>query len=174
MDAEIQAMGQIAEALEPLDVDTRRRVLKWAAERYQPKVHVGSAAIVEGIGTVTAQATQTPLANSFLSVHQLFDAAAPETGLDKVLTVAYWFQVLQGQEDWDSQKVNTELKQMGHASSNITRDLNMLMTRTPRMVMQTRKQGTAQQARKLYRLTREGTKSVEAMIQRTADQALLS
>jgi hypothetical protein len=162
MDAEIQAMGQIAEALESLDVDTRRRVLKWAAERYQPKVHVGSASIVEAMGTVTSQATHAP--HSFLTVHQLFDAAAPQTGLEKVLVVAYWFQVVQGQADWDSQTVNSELKQMGHPSSNITRDMDSLMSRTPRLVMQTRKQGVAKQARKLFTLTREGTKSVEAML----------
>ena len=37
MDPEIEAMGQIATALQPLDTDAVRRVLKWAIERYQPR-----------------------------------------------------------------------------------------------------------------------------------------
>jgi hypothetical protein len=134
-------------------------VLKWAAERYQPRA-----------APLTAEAAPTPSllpplsTQSFLSVHQLFDAASPESGIQKVLAVAYWFQVIQGEVEWDSQTINTELKQMGHPSSNITRDLDVLMSRTPRMVMQVRKQGTTKQARKLYTLTREGIKVVEEQL----------
>lgn len=32
---EIAAMAQLASALEPLDIDSRRRALKWAGERFQ-------------------------------------------------------------------------------------------------------------------------------------------
>jgi hypothetical protein len=158
MDSEIQAMGQIADALEPLDTEARRRVLKWAAERYQPRAALPTP---EAPTNLTLQMS-TP--SSFLSVHQLFDAAAPESGVQKVLVVAYWFQVIQGHADWDAQTINTELKQMGHPSSNITRDFDVLMSRTPRMVMQVRKQGTTKQARKLYTLTREGIKVVEEQL----------
>jgi hypothetical protein len=172
MDSEIEAMGVIATALEPLDAETRRRVLKWAAERYQPPVRTAiSSSLFDGMGgfatSVKPNAIENPppqATGRFLSVHQLFDAAAPETGVKKVLVVAYWFQVVQGNADWDSQTVNTELKQMGHPSTNITRDLDTLQSRTPRMVMQTRKQGTSRQARKLYTLTREGIRAVETML----------
>jgi DNA-binding MarR family transcriptional regulator len=91
--------------------------------------------------------------------------------LDKVVAVAYWFQQLQGNEDWDSATVNNELKHLGYSSSNITRDLDNLMAKSPRYVIQTRKEGTTKQARKRYKLTREGIRAVEAMLNRTAPLA---
>lgn len=165
MDQEIEAMGQIANALAPLDQDAIRRVLKWAIERYQPR-QASSSSPIDNPGII-GERTQT-LPRTFLSLSELFDAAGTEMGLEKVLVVAYWFQVVQGQEDWDSQSVNTELKHLGHPSSNITRDLDALMLRVPKNVMQVRKQGTSKQARKRYKLTREGIRSVEEMLAKTA------
>ena len=164
MDQEIEAMGTIAKALEPLEQDAVRRVLKWTLERYQPRQSAsGPAEAPSIVGLPTAMPSRT-----FLGVHELFDAANPEIGLDRVLVTAYWFQALQGQSDWDSQKINAELKHLGHASSNITRDLDALMAKTPKQVIQVRKQGNTKQARKLYCLTREGTKAVEALLSRSA------
>ncbi len=99
-----------------------------------------------------------------MNLADLFDSAQAESGLDKVLVVAYWFQVSQRQDDWDSFAVNTELKHLGHPSTNITRDLDSLMKRSPRLVLQVRKDGTTRQARKRYKLTREGVRAVEKML----------
>ncbi len=162
MDPEIQAMGDIARALETLDQDATRRVLKWALERFQLRT-------VSGSSVAAGSAGSAPLpTRSFTDFPEIFDAANPQTGLDKVLVGGYWFQVVQGQEDWDSQSLNTSLKQMGHPSSNITRDLDALIKRTPRLVLQVRKEGTSRQARKRYKLTREGIRAVEAMLNATA------
>ena len=169
MDPEIDAMSKISAALQPLEQDAVRRVLKWAIERYQPRP-VGTA-MSGGIEAAVVSSAATATSRTFLNLSELFDAANPDTGLDKVLVVAYWFQQLQNEEDWDSQSVNTQLKHLGHPSSNITRDLDNLMSRTPRLVLQTRKEGTTQQARKKYKLTREGVRSVEVMLSRTAPLA---
>ena len=163
MDPEIQAMSDIAKALEGLDQEAARRVLKWAIERFQLRA-MGMAG--PGGGTGTTGASPLP-SRAFTDFPELFDAANPQTGLDKVLVAAYWFQVSQGQEDWDSQTVNTTLKQLGHPSSNITRDLDALIKRTPRLVLQVRKEGTSKQARKRYKLTREGIRAAEAMLNAT-------
>ena len=72
------------------------------------------------------------------------------------------------QEDWDAQAVNSELKHLGYQSTNITRDLDALMARTPKMVLQVRKEGTTRQARKRYKLTREGIKVVEKLVTSSA------
>ena len=158
-DPEIDAMGAIAGALNPLEPDAVRRVLKWAIERFQ----VRASAPEPGAAASDIQAPASA-ARTYLNLADLFDSAQAETGLDKVLVVAYWFQVVQGQDDWDSFAVNTELKHLGHPSTNITRDLDNLMGRTPRLVLQTRKDGTTRQARKRFKLTREGTRAVERMI----------
>jgi len=166
MDAEIEAMAAISTALGTLDADATRRVLKWAIERYQPRQTVSSGPMEAAV--LSSDAPGSTPQRTFLNLPEFFDAANAQNGLDRALVVAYWFQVLQNDaEGWDSQKINTELKHLGHPSSNITRDLDHLMSRTPRYVMQMRKQGTTRQARKLYALTREGTRAVEAMLNRT-------
>jgi hypothetical protein len=161
VDPEIQAMGDIARALEGLEPEAARRVLKWAIDRFQLRA--------VGLSTGVAGGGGGPLpTRAFTDFPELFDAANPQTGLDKALVAGYWFQVAQGQEDWDSQAVNTNLKQLGHPSTNITRDLDALIKRTPRLVLQVRKEGTSKQARKRYKLTREGIRAVEAMLNATA------
>lgn len=174
-DPEIAAMAQVSRALAPLEPDALRRVLKWAIERFEPTSRqqtwgvFGSPSVTASVEVpgIATESTRAP-PRTFLSISELFDAAAPETGLDKVLVAAYWFQVLQQSEDWDGMSVNTELKHLGYPSTNITRDLDALMARKPKLAMQVKKQGTTKQARKLYRLTREGVRAVEAMLSRTA------
>jgi hypothetical protein len=80
------------------------------------------------------------------------------------MVVTYWFQVVQGQTDVDSQKVNTELKQLGHGMKNITSAFSELIRERPQLVLQVRKAGSTRQARKRYRLTAEGIKKVKALM----------
>lgn len=170
MDPEIDAMSRIAGALSPLEPDAVRRVLRWAIERFQPR-DAGAQMASEPAPSAAAGSSAAGLAISgqgsdrtFLSFSDLFDASNPPTGLDKVLVAAFWFQIVQSQEDWDSQRLNTELKHLGHPSSNITRDLASLINRSPRLVLQVRKEGNSQQSRKRYKLTREGVRAVEQLL----------
>ena len=106
----------------------------------------------------------------FASLGDFFDAADPQTEADRVLVVAYWIQVVEGAEAFESFPVNKQLKNLGHAVSNITRALDSLIDQTPRLILQTSKSGSAKQARKKYKVTREGTKRVQTMIeQRNGD-----
>jgi hypothetical protein len=95
----------------------------------------------------------------------LYNAAKPETDSLKVLVVAYWVQMIMHDETWGSQAVNKMLKDLGRGCSNITTSLKALMDRKPNLVMQTRKDGSTKQARKLYKLTTEGIEEVKRMIQ---------
>jgi Tfp pilus assembly protein PilX len=109
-------------------------------------------------GTTNAEAGE------YEDVAALYTAAAPRTEPERALVVGYWFQVHQGMKDFDSQRVNAELKNMGHGVGNITEAFSRLIGRKPQYVIQTRKSGTARQARKLYRVTNEGIKRVKAML----------
>ena len=62
--------------------------------------------------------------------------------------------------------MNKKLKDLGYRVSNITTAFNGLINRRPQLVIQTKKSGTSKQARKLYRLTTEGQRAVERMLQR--------
>lgn len=159
MDKEIKAMGDIIAAFDGLDEEAIARVLRWALQRYKiGKGPIPTIQLAEG-------ASPNEIASKFSSFHELFDAANPASAADKALVAGYWFQVLRQQDDLDSQQLNTELKNLGHPSTNITRDLDALIGRTPRHVIQVRKEGKTKQARKRYKLTREGIKAVERLLQ---------
>jgi hypothetical protein len=163
MDPEVKAMGDIVAALQGLDDDGVARVLRWALQRYKvsAKSSGGKGPASGDDSEKDGEEIEKP---EFQSFHELFDAANPATAPDKALVAGYWFQVLKGQEDLDSQQLNKELKNLGHPSTNITRDLDGLISRSPRQVIQVRKEGKTKQARKRYKLTREGIKAVEKML----------
>lgn len=165
LDAEIRAMAAISEALSGLEEEPRARVLRWAAERFALRLPaVTLAERASPAPTPVPQGAGSERSMAFSSFPDLFDAANPASGLERILVAAYWFQVVQSTDDFDSYEVNRELKNLGHPSGNITRDLSALMARTPRLVLQIRKDGSTKQARKRYRLTREGSREVERML----------
>lgn len=148
---EIKAMAEIAALFATLEEDEVQRVLRWAHEKYRPRAGPGSGMVLE-----------TP--DAFGDLPALIDAARPETGLERILVAGYFHQVVKQETDFDSQTLNTELKHLGHPSANITRDMERLVNRSPKLVLQTRKEGTTQQARKRFRLTLEGVRVVEGLL----------
>jgi DNA-binding PadR family transcriptional regulator len=164
LDTEIKAMQTISTALQSLEPDAVRRVLKWANERFQIRSPAPT------MPDYSPHGSENP-PQAFNEFSDLFDAANPMMDVDKALLAAYWFQVVQKHDDLDSLQLNTELKHLGHPSGNITRALDNLINRSPRLVMQTRKDGTTKQARKRYKLTREGIRAVEKMIANPNDQS---
>jgi hypothetical protein len=156
-DAEINAMSEISSALSKLEQDAIRRVLKWAADKFQlTNMEHGKA-----IGDTEVEERGGKEFEDFASV---YDVANPENSLERALVAGYWFQVAQGQNDFDGQTVNSELKHMGHPVANITRTFDRLMQEKPRLAMQVRKSGKSKQARKRYKLTTEGIRNVERML----------
>ena len=159
MDAEIEAMRAITELMHGLQVDQVRRVLSWANDKFGGQVRT----------TVSMQESRTteaanPRPPIFAALADLYDAASPSTEPEKLLVVAYWFQVVQGTGELESQVLNKELKNLGHPVGNITRAFSSLAETTPRLVMQTRKTGSTKQARKRFRLTVEGIRRVGQML----------
>ena len=160
-DPEIKSMTEVANALDKLDEDARVRVLQWAVSKYAVSLKVDKSdnrIINENSESVTER-------NQFEHFHELYDATNPDSGLERVLVAAYWFQEIEGIENLEAYRINTLLKNIGYPSSNITRDMNTLMSRNPRLIMQIRKEGTLKQSRKRYRLTRPGIQAVEKMIE---------
>ena len=111
-----------------------------------------------------SRSVEEPNAGEYGTLGDFFDAANPQTEADRVLVVGYWLQVVEGEADIESYPINKHLKNLGHPVSNITRALESLIAQTPRLVLQTSKTGSAKQARKKYKVTREGTKRVSTML----------
>lgn len=158
-DPELKAIGEVTKALSDLSEEQRRNVLLYVNARYGsqlPPMRRQSAGV--------AAESPAPAVPEFSSMAELFDTADPGTEAERVLVVAYWVQTVEGAEEFESFPVNKHLKHLGHPVSNITRALDTMIDQRPRLILQTSKSGRAKQARKRYKLTREGVKRVEGML----------
>jgi hypothetical protein len=152
VDAEVDAMAVVTRTLGGLTPEAAGRVVSWAAARF------GSAR--------SATTDPSSEAGAYSDIADVYHSADPKTQRDKVLVVGYWFQVLKGQTDLDAQQMNNELKQLGHGIGNVTMALEDLIEHKPQLAIQTKKAGTTRQARKRYRLTGEGIRTVKSMLLR--------
>lgn len=165
-DPEIEAMSVVSDALADLDEDAQRRVLRWATERFNvtfvakgpdPQPQESNAG-----DEVDDQVFDEPI--SFEHFGELFAAANPKSNEDKALVAAYWAQVVEGAETWQSRRLNSDLKDLGHSLPNITTALTSNMRKRPQRVIQIRKSGNAKQSNKTYKVTREGVMYVQGML----------
>jgi len=168
-DPEVDAMAAVAGALANLESDAQHRVLRWAADRYGVTLsNVSGAVGARGLRPVEVDEITdeeiTAEDPTFEHFADLFNACQPKTGEDKALVAAYWFQSVQGQSTWQSARLQTELKNMGHALPNITESLSGAIKRKPARVLQVAKAGSSKQARKTYKLTHEGLVYVQGMM----------
>ena len=167
--AEVTAMQKVAEALDGLSPESAGRVLSWAAGAFKAE---GGPAITRGQPVETERAVEVNADEEeetvdefeFGSLAELFERANPSTEAQRVLVASYYFQEHQDHDDVDAYSINTELKHLGHGAGNITRAFAKLIRRKPALVMQVRKSGSSQQSRKRYRVTNEGSKAVQRML----------
>jgi len=160
---EIEAMRKIAEALTGLEVDEIRRVLQWVNAKYSYEEMV-SLALKPDQRNISNQDHEPPEKSH--SPGQLFASVSPSTDSEKALVIGYWLQYHQGVEEFESAKVNSNLKQLGHQISNVTRAFTHLQSRDPQLAIQTKKSGRTQQARKKYQITDAGKRYVEDMLRK--------
>jgi hypothetical protein len=172
-DPEIEAMSAVTTALADLDEDAQGRVLRWAAERYgvttPMAVRVSDGRDGAGIGDSprTADVTEEEIAEespTFRHFAELFAKAQPKSDADKALVAAYWMQVQEGQSQWQSRRLSTELKHLGHSVKNVTTALTSNINKKPQRVIQLKKSGSAKQANKTYKVTNEGIVYVQGML----------
>lgn len=162
--AEVKAMGTVAEALKGLDTEAVGRVLHWAAGSYGAPLAAGRPPKMPSGGKRQEEDMAESGADDFDSLADLYAAAQPKVDSDRALVAGYWYQFKEGQDDFVSQTINTALKNLGHGVSNITKALETLKAQSPGLVMQVRKSGSTQQARKKYKLTAAGKKAVELLV----------
>lgn len=151
-DKELAAMAALSSALEELDQTERRRVLSWAASKFG------------GSNTRTdALSAREPSDDANDTLAEFFARLSPRTEKEKALAVAYWMQFREGVSEFVSQDVNSRLKDLGYPIKNITDALSQLQSENPKRVVQLRKSGSSRQARKTYKVTDAGRRSVESM-----------
>jgi hypothetical protein len=165
---ELKAMAEIASVFASLEEDEVQRVLRWANEKFRGRgAGPGYSSAASSTSATVTEAAGEGDRHGFEDLPAIIDAAKPTNGLERILVAAYFHQTLKGEPDFDSQSLNSQLKHLGFPSANITRDMERLVGRSPKLIIQTRKEGTTQQARKKFRLTHEGIRAVEAMLKRS-------
>lgn len=169
---ELEAMKQVAEALSQLEKDAVRRVLLWVAETHRIDLGgVGALPLSAPRSSANGAGTTTPAEmRAFTEIADLFAAAAPSTDGERMLVAGYWFQISQGSGDFDSLTLSTALKELGHRVTNPSQALDRLAARRPQLVIQTRKTGGHQQARKRLKLTSAGLATVRRMLEGIHDE----
>lgn len=160
---EINAMKQIAAALEPLDESGRVRTLQWAISHFRGKSQLDFGLPQDQPGQNKAGQLSGG-APKFETFAELFEAANPSTEREKALVASYWAQICNSEPSFGSQSLNDELKDLGHGVGNITDALSALKDERPALVLQLKKSGTSKQARKTYKLTQEGIRRVHSMM----------
>lgn len=174
MDLEIEAMGTVSKALGGLEEEAQGRVIRWAAERYgvtlgaAPRKQTGGGpGVSAGIGELDEDELQenadneTPTWDHFA---ELYHASGASTHPEGMLVAAYWVQVREGQESFGSLELNKLLKDLGHGVTGTAKVMTTLIAKKPALILQLKKSGKSQQARKTYKLTDAGKKAVEQMI----------
>lgn len=160
----IEAMKKVGEALDNLGEEARERVLEWACKQFLSNKSNSSLQEVES-PKVNMEDNCTKNINSSEDIEDLstlFDKTSPANTSEQALVVGYWAQKTQGNKDFGSQIINTELKHLGYGVKNITMVLNSLIRE--KLVLQVRKSGTSKQGRRKYKLTDRGVKQVENML----------
>jgi len=159
-DLEILALTKVRQALDPLDVDAQRRVIEWASKRFSVPLPTSPEEDTDGKGA----GPQGRAVETLPTLGELFAAAAPKTDPERALVGAYWHQVRKGNEAFESQPVNTELKNLGYGVGNITDAIDSLKVRKPALVVQLQKRGTSKQGRKSFKITEAGINFVKKMV----------
>jgi hypothetical protein len=155
LEPELKAMNEVYSAIKDLEDDAKQRVLNWALGKFSLKKRVLPN---------MSEGGQSLDIISFESVADIFAKASPQSEADKVLVVAAYLQKKNAVEELVSREINNELKNLGHPMSNITTAVGTLINRKPKLMIQTRKGGTTQQAQKKYKVTNEGFMAVQKMI----------
>ena len=168
VDPELDAMQTLLGALEPLEPESRQRVMSWATGRFGlevPQARKPGGKVADPPSEDEETAAEKPAgAPTFATLGELFSAADPKTNGQKALVVGYWLQTSEGLPDLDAFRVNTELKHLGYGIANITTAMDELKGSKPALAIQLKKSGSSRQARKKYKVTEAGIKAVEALL----------
>lgn len=164
-DAEFSAMRTVYDTLKALDEPGRMRVLDYVLGRLGIVLHARKPATGKHEGKKEEnEPDEEPATSNFESFAELHAAFDPSTDAERALVAGYWLQVCLQSPSFDAQSANGELKNLGHALSNVTVALTTLIKLKPAQVLQLKKSGNSKQARKTYKLTTAGIAVIEAKL----------
>src|SRR5687768_11763538 len=104
-------MAAISEAIESLtDPAARRRVIEWAADRYEVGPRRGKGAAGSSGGgdgsAMPESADHGGETTEFRDFSELYNAAGPTTDRERILVAGYWLQQQQGEQNLHADNIN--------------------------------------------------------------------
>jgi hypothetical protein len=169
---EVKAMAVVDGALKNLEPTERERVLRWAFSCFCPDAVPDSGGSKKS-GKVPKEPQddekEVVESKEHETLAELMAAATPKTDVERTLLVGYWLQEEEKHAQLASAAINRELKHLGHGVKNITSALSSLIKEKPQLVVQLRKSGSSQQARKQYKITEAGKTAVKKMLAGTGE-----
>jgi hypothetical protein len=166
-DPEIKAMNDVYAALKDLEDAARKRIIEWVSERFS----LTKSKTKEDLKI--KESSEMPMneikLSSFPSVAEVFAKTNPKKEPEKVLIVGAYLQEVKGTSELTGREINKELNHLGHGVGNITVAITSLINKRPQLMIQTRKEGTTQQAQKKYKVTTEGFAVAKKMIAATSN-----
>ena len=162
-DKEFKAMADIFKVLKDMDEGARSRAVAWVASALE--IDAGKQRnVVTPASQQTSDNMDMPTRSHPEDFAELYGAFNPNGEEDKALVAAYWIQVIEGDNDWKSFRLNKLLKDLGHEVGHITNALSIAIKRKPSYVLQTKKGGKSKKSTKTYKLTQSGIAYVEAKL----------
>lgn len=171
MDPELEALNKINDAIKDLPEDAKVRVVGWLINRYsirsgQPVPTPAFPKSLSGGDNLDKDVIEgdDPAIVSFGSAAELLSKCNPNTNIERVLVVASYLQAKNPTKDLTGYEINHVLKNIGHKVNSVNHPIGSLMAKKPQLMIQTKKSGNSQQGRKNYRVTDEGMKEVERLL----------
>ena len=174
---EINALNIIFAALKDLNPRERKRVLKWAKERFgltgdKPpakvsrtgKTRTETAAVSDQKTIVTEEPQETAKKvrkkkiKDFETVLDLFSAADPKTSTEKVVLMAAYLQEKQDFQEISPYDISFRLKRIHSVVSNTSNVINEILKRKPPLMVEIKREDQVKSSRKKLKVTRKGLK----------------
>ncbi len=181
LDQEMEVLSKCYDLLKGLDDEVKIRTMQWLSSKFR----IGQSTLVlssgdmgmhEGNGSAatpvekpaeapaSASAPAPSGIDAFNSFTDLYKHVKPSSDAEKALAAAVFLQLRKDSPDLTSAQVQKELKRIDQRVSNITQAISALVKK--KFMIQLAKEGTSQQARKKYKVTREGIKFIDDILKK--------
>ncbi len=180
---EINTLKIISNALKDLNPQERKRIIKWAKDRFgvtrdKPpskvlrtgKIKTGSikaalefsavqkSKITEEKAQKTVTRVRKKKIKDFETVLDLFSTAVPKTSTEKVVLMAAYLQEKQAFQEITPYDISFRLKRINYGVSNTSYVISEILKRKPSLMVEIKTEDQTKSSRKKLRLTRKGLK----------------
>ncbi|MBR3225732.1 MAG: hypothetical protein IKF78_10490 [Atopobiaceae bacterium] len=186
---ELNAMQTVADAMEGLSPQERKRVVAWIADytlqdesvapftedsntkidNADAKIEESSAECINAEVSADFSDSQTDVTEqeqqtAYDTFADFYEAAAPRKGAQKAAVAGYWLETTQGLESWKAFEVNKLLKQIGVKVSSMSIVLSNAVKTSNPLIVELERQSTGERSRKTFRLSDWGRSYVQNCI----------